>query len=201
MFHEIPSAIARRMRFLEELDARDRVDGSPRQKRLRQIPPETGRFIALMAASGPDGAYIEIGASGGYSALWLALACREIGRRLITYEVAPDKVALAAETITVSGVTDVVELVEGDARVHLPHQREIAFCFLDAEKEIYLECYEMVVPKLVAGGLLLADNAMNHERTLRPMLDRALSDSRVDATIVPVGKGVLACRKRRQSIP
>jgi predicted O-methyltransferase YrrM len=32
--------------------------------------------------------------------------------------------------------------------------------------------------------------------TLQPMLDRAQTDTRVDALIVPIGKGVLLCRKR-----
>jgi caffeoyl-CoA O-methyltransferase len=53
-----------------------------------------------------------------------------------------------------------------------------------------------VVPKLVSGGILVADNAINHEKTLRPMLDRALADDRVDAMIVPIGKGELVCRKK-----
>ena len=30
----------------------------------------------------------------------------------------------------------------------------------------------------------------------QPMLDKALSDSRVDALIVPIGKGELVCRKK-----
>ncbi|PKN83812.1 MAG: methyltransferase, partial [Chloroflexi bacterium HGW-Chloroflexi-7] len=72
---------------------------------------------------------------------------------------------------------------------------KIAFCFLDAEKEVYQECYETVVPKLVKGGLLVADNAINHQATLQPMLDRALADERVDAMIIPIGKGELVCLK------
>jgi predicted O-methyltransferase YrrM len=42
----------------------------------------------------------------------------------------------------------------------------------------------------------VADNAINHRETLRPMLDGALNDPRVDAMIVPIGKGELVCRKR-----
>jgi len=49
---------------------------------------------------------------------------------------------------------------------------------------------------MVPGGLLVADNAINHAATLQPMLDRALSDIRVDAMVVPVGKGELVCRKK-----
>jgi predicted O-methyltransferase YrrM len=52
-----------------------------------------------------------------------------------------------------------------------------------------------VVPRLVPGGLLIADNAINHRETLGPMLEAALEDERVTAMIVPVGKGLLLCRK------
>jgi len=74
MFRDIPDPILARMRELEEMDAADRCDGTARLKRLRQIPPDTGRFIALLAALAPPGRYIEIGTSAGYSALWLSLA-------------------------------------------------------------------------------------------------------------------------------
>ena len=40
------------------------------------------------------------------------------------------------------------------------------------------------------------NNAINHEKTLRPMLDRALTDDRVDTLIVPIGKGEVVCRKK-----
>lgn len=196
MFHGMPESIAERMRYLERLDARDRNDGTPRLQRLRQIPRETGRFIALLAALAPEGRYIEIGTSAGYSTLWLALACREAGRRITTFEVLPEKAALARETFGRAGVEDVVGLVEGDARDHLSRCDDIAFCFLDAEKEIYGECYEAVVPRMVRGGILVADNAINHREALAEMLDRALADGRVDAQIVTVGKGELVCRRR-----
>ena len=81
-----------RMRILEELDAADRIDDTPRMKRLRQIPPETGRFLAILAASAPEGEVIEIGTSAGYSSLWLSLACQATNRRLRTFEVLPAKV-------------------------------------------------------------------------------------------------------------
>jgi caffeoyl-CoA O-methyltransferase len=185
-----------RMHELERIDSRDRVDGTPRMKRLRQIPPDVGRFIALLAASAPAGRYIEIGTSAGYSTLWLALACRSAGRKLTTYEILEDKVGLARQTFDAAGVNDVVELVHGDALDHLSNLRDIAFCFLDAEKEIYARCYELTVPLMVQGGLLVADNAINHKATLRPMLNQALQDDRVDALIVPIGNGELICRKR-----
>ena len=196
MFHDLPLAMLARMRELEELDGRDRADGTPRLQRLRQIPPETGRFIAILAASAPRGRWVEIGTSAGYSTLWLALAARAAGARITTYEILADKAVLARRTFEAAGVGDVVELVQGDALAHLPGLTEIAFAFLDAEKEVYGPCYEALIPRMVPGGILVADNAISHEASLRPILDRALHDERVDALIVPIGKGELLCRKR-----
>jgi caffeoyl-CoA O-methyltransferase len=196
MFNDIQQPILKRMHHLEGIDRLDRTDGTERMQRLRQIPPVTGRFIALLAAAAPAGEYIEIGTSAGYSTLWLALACRLVGRRITTFEILAAKVKLARETFASAEVDDVVRLVHGDALTQIAHLTEIGFCFLDAEKEIYAGCYEAVVPKLVPGGILVADNAINHAATLQPMLDRALSDDRVDALIVPIGKGELVCRRK-----
>lgn len=184
-----------RMRSLEARDREDRADGTPRLQRLRQIPHETGKFLALLAAGAPEGEIIEVGTSAGYSTLWLALAAASRGRGVKTFEVLPEKAELARKTFHLAGVEQTVELFPGDARHHIEKFDRIAFCFLDAEKEVYGDIYELVVPRLVKGGLLVADNAINHREVLQPMLERALADERVDALIVPIGKGELVCRK------
>jgi predicted O-methyltransferase YrrM len=196
MFHIISDAIKERMRYLEEKDSQDREDGTPRMQRLRQIPPETGKFISILAASAPNGDYIEIGTSAGYSALWISLACRLLGRKLISFEILKEKIKLATETFELTNTTkDIVEIIEGDAREYISNYKNIAFCFLDCEKDIYEDCYDLIIPNMVKGGILVADNAINHYEALKPMLDKALADSRVDALIVPIGKGELVCRK------
>jgi predicted O-methyltransferase YrrM len=196
MFHDIPDSISLAMRALEDRDAIDRVDGTAQLDRLRQIPPETGRFIALLAASSPPGSWVEIGTSAGYSSLWLALACRERAQILTTFEILETKATMASATFASAQVNDVITLVHGDFLDFVDQLGDISFCFLDAEKNIYGQCYETVVPRLVPGGLLVADNAINHLVTLAPMIDAALVDARVDALVVPVGKGALVCRKR-----
>ena len=183
MFNEIPETVRNRMAYLEEIDRRDRDDGTSRANRLRQVPPQTGRFIALLAAMAPEGNYFEIGMSAGYSTLWLGLACRQLGRRITTYEILSEKVRLARETFAQTGFDDVVQLVQGDAREHLKGVSGISFCFLDAEKEIYKDCYDLIVPRMISGGLLVADNAINHRDTLQPLVDEALTDPRVDAEV------------------
>jgi caffeoyl-CoA O-methyltransferase len=195
MFHNISEPMKQRMLALEAVDARDRQDGTPRLQRMRQIPPETGKFIALLAAAAPEGRFIEIGTSAGYSTLWLSLAAKERGYKITTFEILDEKARLAEETFRLAGVDDTVELIAGDALDYLAGMRNIAFCFLDAEKEIYSACYEAVVPNMAQGGLLVADNAINHRTTLQPMIERSLADERVDALVVPIGNGELLCRK------
>jgi caffeoyl-CoA O-methyltransferase len=196
LFTEIPKPVLDRMNYLEERDARDRKDGTPQLKRLRQIPPETGMLLAILAASAPRGAILEIGTSGGYSGLWLSLACKQRNEKLITFELLHDKAELARETFAKAQVEDWVELVNGDARSHLKDREEIAFCFLDVEKEMYLEIYKEIIPRLLSGGILVADNVISHKADLAEFIEYARDDASVDAAILPVGKGLLVCTKR-----
>ncbi|MCP4761736.1 MAG: O-methyltransferase [archaeon] len=195
MFHKIPQNVLNRMSYLEKLDSEDRVNGTTTLERLRQIPKETGKFIALLATTAPHGKYIEIGTSAGYSTMWLAIACREIGRKITTFEILKEKVKLAKETFTLTNNTDIITLIEGDARELLDDYKNISFCFLDAEKDVYEECYDKIIPNLVKGGILIADNANSHRNYLENLLEKAFSDKRIDAMIVPIGTGELICRK------
>jgi predicted O-methyltransferase YrrM len=195
MFHNIPKPTLNRMRDLEARDALDSEDGIPRSQRLLQIPPVTGKFLALLCASAPRGGVLEVGTSGGYSSLWLSLACQVRGDHLTTFEILEEKVARANETFETAQVSDQIQLIHGDAREVIDGYRDVAFCFLDAEKDTYLDIYEKVVPNLVTGGILAADNAINNADKLADFIAQAETDLRVDALVVPIGMGVMVCRK------
>lgn len=195
MLFDISAEMRARMQELEGIDARDRLDGTPRAQRLRQIPPATGRFLAILAATQREGLIVEIGTSAGYSTMWLSLAARATGRTVRTFEVLPDKVALARETFEKAGLRGLVELTQGDAREYLGAIGRIGFCFLDLEKALYPDCYNLVVPQLPPGGLLVADNAVSHAAELSGFLSEVAADRRVDSAVVPVGKGLLIARR------
>ena len=146
----------------------------PRRRCLNQISPEEGRFLALLAASAPEGVVLEIGTSAGYSTLWISLACELLGRRITTFEISPERAEMARETFQAARRDSIVTLVEGDARQYLRQYENVAFCFLDAEKTLYGEFYETVVPRLVTGGLLVADNAGSHREERRDDRERVL---------------------------
>ncbi len=195
MFHNIPEPILKRMRELETRDAVDRQDGTPHPQRLRQIPPATGKFLALLCASAPKGSVLEVGTSAGYSSLWLSLACKQRGDHLTTFEILEEKVARANETFEAAEVSDQIQLIHGDAREVISGHTDVAFCFLDAEKAVYMDVYEKVIPNLAPGGILAADNVVSHAEELADFVAQAENDPRVDALVVPIGKGILVCRK------
>jgi len=195
MFHNISEPILKRMHELEDQDSLDREDGTPRAQRLRQIPPVTGKFLALLCASAPKGGVLEVGTSAGYSSLWLSLACKERGDHLTTFEVLEEKVARANETFEAAQVSDQIQLIHGDAREVIEGYRDVAFCFLDAERDIYLDIYEKLIPNLTPGGILAVDNVISHADELADFVAQAEDDPRMDALVVPIGKGIFVCRK------
>lgn len=199
MFHLISDAMCARMQYLEKIDRLDRTDGTPKGRRLRQITPDTGRFLAIMAASAPPGMIVELGTSAGYSTLWLSLAAKLRNQKLVTFEMDPLKAEIARETFEVAHVTAFVELKVGDARTGLGTLDQIGFCFMDLEKEHYQECFDLLLPRLLPGGLLIADNVISHQQSLTPFVSNCLQDPSVDAVVVPIGKGELVCRKNDTS--
>ncbi|MGY0036546.1 O-methyltransferase [Pedobacter sp. NJ-S-72] len=196
MFNEIPTILKERMQYLEKIDLADRTDGTPRSKRLRQINSETGKFLSLLSVNLPEGEIIEIGTSAGYSTLWLAFAARETGRKIKTFEIDADKVNLAKETFRIAGLEKSIELIHGDFFDHAPHLGQIAFCFLDAEKEIYERCFQEIAHKIVQNGLIVADNAIDQYEGVKPMINTATQDNRFDCLTVPIGNGEFICRRK-----
>jgi len=195
MFHDIPLPVKERMDFLERLNAEHRKDNVDHWQRLRQVPPETGRFLALLAARAPQGKFLEIGTSGGYSGLWISLALRHLAGTLTTFEIREEKVRLAQETFSKAKVDDIIEIIHGDVLDFLSKYDGVAFCFLDAEKEVYETCYDILVPNMVTGGILIADNIISHKEILEPFAQKAFNDKRVDALVIPIGNGELVCTK------
>jgi predicted O-methyltransferase YrrM len=188
VFHDISPNMQQVMRALEEQVARD-------QPSLRSVSEEVGRCLALLAISAPQGAFLELGSSGGYSSLWLSLAARARGVTLTTVDLNEKKVALARENIGRAGAADSVEVRHGDALDYATRFENIAFCFSDIEPpELNAKVYEKVVPRLVPGGWLVIDNVTS-PRIQTELLNRAEKDPRVDSILLPFPKGDLICRK------
>lgn len=127
------------------------------------VTPDEGRLLNILARASRARHVVEFGASYGLSSLYLAAALADQGGRLTTTEVHPDKCAALRRTFDEAGVSDIVTLLEGDARETLATVTDpIDMLVLDGWKSMYLPVFELLPPRLAPGCLIVADN-IDHE--------------------------------------
>jgi predicted O-methyltransferase YrrM len=134
--------------------------------RLKQVPlavsRSTGTLLYMLARSLGARAIVEFGTSFGISTLHLAAALQDNGGgRLITTEFEPSKAARARDNLVAAGLTDLVEIREGDAlqtlRTDLPETIDLVL--LDGAKGLYPDVLSLLESRLRPGAFIVADNA------------------------------------------
>ena len=134
---------------------------------------------------------LEIGASRGYSTLWLAAGVRHLGGRVLSLESDPVKVAAWRANIAEAGLEEWAELIEGDAKQTVPEIDDVFdIVFLDAEKEDYEQLFQAARPKLEPGALVIADNVLSHHDALGAYVRARKSDPTVESVTVPLDRGL-----------
>ena len=172
------------------------------------IQPFEGRLLQILLRSVGARKVVEIGALAGYSGVWMARALPS-GGKLITLEKSSKHAAVARASFKHAGVSDRVELREGDGMTllgKLSAEGPFDFVFIDADKPTYPQYLAWTVDNLRAGGMVAAHNALRDGRVLAPeseddrMMDafnRALAaDARLDSFIIGVGDGMAVGIKR-----
>ncbi|HSI96793.1 MAG TPA: class I SAM-dependent methyltransferase [Gaiellaceae bacterium] len=179
---------------LERLEAEDRAEreaGLPAEGRARQIAPTTGRFLFALAAAQAGIEVLEIGASRGYSTIWLAAGARVLGGRVLSLEHDRDRCAAWRVNVTDAGLGDWAELVEGDAFTTLRDIQDVFdLVFLDAEKDDYESLFALARPLLEPGALVVADNVLSHAETLAAYSEARQADPTVSSVTIPLDRGL-----------
>lgn len=167
---------------------------------LISIGPETGQLLHVLATGAGAKVILELGASYGYSAVWLADAARATGGIVHSVELSQRKVDYAREQLTRAGVASFVEFHVGNALDVLPQLAgPFDFVLLDLWKDLYSPCFELLHPKLAPGALVAADNMIfppssQPDARAYQALVRAKGD--MDSVLLPIGSGVELSRKR-----
>ena len=167
-------------------------------KGLLAVSEEDGRFLRVLVATRGAKSILEIGAASGYSGIWLGLGARETGGRVVAIEYDPQRAKEAADNVRKAGVADVVRVVHGDAFAEIPKlPGAFDFVFLDAWKPDYKKFFDMVYPRLNAGGVFVAHNVVNKKNEMEPFLRTILTHPSLFTTIVsPSGEGMSVSYKR-----
>ncbi len=167
-----------------------------------------GSLLTLFSRLISPRCILEIGTYTGYSAICLAKGLAA-GGLLHTIEINDELVGFAADYFAETGLTDRIVQHVGDAADILPQLNEtFELAFLDADKRQYLSHYQMILPKITMGGLIIADNTLwggkvvgkisgNDGQTIAIMEfnDFVKNDPRVEATILPIRDGMTLLRK------
>jgi predicted O-methyltransferase YrrM len=126
------------------------------------VSRETAVLLYMLARNARARSIIEFGTSFGISTLHLAAALKDNGGgRLIGSEFEPSKVLRARENIAAAGLSDLVEIREGDALETLARDlpESIDLVLLDGAKSLYPRVLALLEPRLRVGALIVADNA------------------------------------------
>jgi predicted O-methyltransferase YrrM len=175
------------------------------------ITPEEGGFLHLLVRICRAKLALEIGTLGGYSGIWIARAL-DPGGKLITIEKSARHAEVAREHFQLAGVSDRVEMHQGNAQQLLPGFARLApfdFIFIDADKPGYPAYYEWSVNNLRPAGVIAVHNALWGGAVVNPIggeavnlaksfNERVANDPRVSSTIYPAGDGMLLAVKLDQ---
>lgn len=167
-----------------------------------------GKFLSFISTILRPKYVLEIGTFTGYSALCLAEGL-QAGGELHTIELREEDAATSKANFSKSDRNNQIHLHLGNAKEIIPSlDRSWDLVFIDADKTAYIEYYELVVPKLNTGGVILADNVLFHGEVLQDPLsgknakaihafnEHVMNDNRTEQVFVTIRDGVLMIKKK-----
>lgn len=172
---------------------------SKRDEFLLPVGPEVGWFLHSLIIAKNAVRVLELGTSYGYSTLFLADAARQVGGKVVTFEIAENKQEFAKDMIEKAGLSQQVDFQLGDAVDLIRAEAgQFDFVFLDIWKELYLPCFDAFYPKLSEEAIIAADNmifpesARSDARAYRAAL-KSMQD--LQTMLMPIGSGIeLSCK-------
>ena len=167
-----------------------------------------GKILEMISCMIRPRRILEIGTFTGYSSICFAKGLSEDGQ-LFTIEKDDEITEFASKYIRDSGLSDRITLLTGDARDIIPELDEsFDLVYLDAEKDEYVDYYEMAFPKVREGGFILADNVLwgvkildvpgsgdHFTQGIVDFNEAIKKDPRVEQVILPVRDGITLIRK------
>lgn len=170
--------------------------------------PLQGKLLEFISRMIKPKYILEIGTFTGYSAICLAKGLSENGK-LITIEINDELQSFSRKYFEESGLTSKIEQVTGNAIDIIPiltHTFDLIF--IDADKEEYMDYYNVCIDKLAKGGFIIIDNVLwgnkvilksKHSdpetQSIKTLNEFIINDSRVENVILPVRDGINLIRK------
>lgn len=168
-----------------------------------------GRVLSMFSKMIQPKRILELGTYTGYSALCLLEGLQEEGE-LITVDCNEELEDFAASHFKNHVRKDAIKQLVGDAMDIIPTLLgKFDLVFIDADKENYLNYYNLLIDKIPSGGYLLADNVLwsgkvvdekskNDKDTIAIKAFNLFvqNDDRVENVMLPIRDGLLTVRKK-----
>lgn len=185
-----------------------------RQTHLRTFYPRMlsgavqGKFLEMICRMLQPEKVLEIGTFTGYSAIAMAQGMPDNGM-IYTIEINEEMEAFIREFVAKAGMEPKIKLMMGDALQIIPGLEEtFDLVFIDADKEQYIDYYELALQKLKQGGFMLADNVLwsgkvledekrsdKETRGIKAFNEHVKNDGRVEQVLLSVRDGLMLIRK------
>lgn len=166
-----------------------------------------GRYLSLISKLIKPKTILEIGTYTGYSAICLAEGLAPTGK-LITLDINAELENKVRNYFNEAGLSQRIDYRIGDARKIIPQLKEtFDLVFIDADKENYSLYYDLVIDKVLPGGILMADNVLWSGKVVDPQPDkdtRAIlefnrkvqADPRVENLLLSLRDGIMMMYKK-----
>ena len=167
-----------------------------------------GRLLSFLSNIIKPRYVLEIGTFTGYSALCLAEGLEE-GGQVHTIEIRDEDADTSLKNFKAAGKEKHITLHRGNAVdiiPTLPHLWDMVF--IDADKTGYINYYEIIVPRLSAKGVIIADNTFFHGQVLEQPItgknaiaidafnNHILNDDRVEQVMLTMRDGLLIIKNK-----
>jgi len=176
---------------------------------------QQGLFLEMISRMIKPKNILEIGTFTGYSGIQMAKGLQE-GGKLVTIDINEELETFANKYFQLSGLADKIDFRIGNALEIIPQiDMKFDLVFIDADKEQYIDYYELALQKLNHGAFILADNVLWSGKVLHPDKKTSKSnkadketkgivafnkhikeDSRVEKVIIPLRDGITIIRKK-----
>jgi caffeoyl-CoA O-methyltransferase len=171
-----------------------------------QVGHLEGAFLRMLVRLVRPKLILEIGTFTGYSALAMAEGLPPNGK-IITCDINPQSTQIAKRHWSKTPHGKKISLKLGPALETIESIRNsIDMVFIDADKENYIRYWNACLPKLRAGGLIVADNVLWSGRVLNPKSDsdraivnfnkRVARDKRVEVVMLTIRDGITLAWKK-----
>lgn len=169
-----------------------------------------GRVIRMLCQLQKPKTIVEVGTYTGYSAICLADGLAE-GGHLYSFEQNRERESMVRRYWNEAGIEDKCSIVFGNAVDEIPKMNlKPDLVFIDADKVNYPKYFDLLVPAMPVGALLLGDNVLwsgnviKESKTdkdtegIRLFNKKVQEDSRLENVLIPVRDGLMVARKVRE---